>query len=137
MQLYELLDKFEVLFKDDERFADLRRFFIDKDENSFFRLLATMTDSQIVDTVRKLNNDKKFNKDCISRGQIQSKTWLVSELKKINPELGTIFLCAGWYGTLATMLFEAKLNIKRILSFDIDKSCIPIAEMFNKYTSAV
>ncbi len=30
MELYELLDKFEVLFKDDERFADLRRFFIDK-----------------------------------------------------------------------------------------------------------
>lgn len=135
MQLYELLDKFEILFKDDERFADLRRFFIDKDENSFFRLLSSMTDSQIVDTVRKLHNDKNFNKDCISRGQVQSKTWLIEELQKINPkiyDLGTVFLCAGWYGTLATMLFESKIKIKRILSFDIDESCIKIAEMFNK-----
>ena len=43
-----------------------------------------------------------------------------------------MFLCAGWYGTLATMLFESKIKIKRILSFDIDESCIKIAEMFNK-----
>ena len=134
MQLYELLDKFEILFKDDERFAD----YVDlpiKMRTVSFRLLATMTDSQIVDTVRKLHNDKNFNKDCISRGQVQSKTWLIEELQKINPkiyDLGTVFLCAGWYGTLATMLFERKIKIKRILSFDIDESCIKIAEMFNK-----
>ena len=78
-----------------------------------------MTDSQIVDTVRKLHNDKKFNKDCISRGQVQSKTWLIEELQKINPkiyDLGTVFLCAGWYGTLATMLFESKTKLKFILN---------------------
>jgi len=132
MELYELLDRFEILFKDDERFADLRRFYIDKDVNSLFRLLGTISSSQIIDTVRKLHDNKDFDKDCISRGQVQSKLWIIEELKKINPELGTVFLCAGWYGTLATMLFEAKFNVKRILSFDIDEKCISIAEMFNK-----
>ena len=33
------------------------------------------------------------------------------ELKKIGMHLGTVFLCAGWYGTLATMLFESKKYI--------------------------
>jgi hypothetical protein len=68
----------------------------------------------------------------LARGQIQSKLWLVAELKKLDLDLGTIFLCAGWYATLATMLFEQELTIKKIRSFDIDNSCWKIAETFNK-----
>ena len=33
------------------------------------------------------------------------------EVEKIGMHLGTVFLCAGWYGTLATMLFESKKYI--------------------------
>jgi hypothetical protein len=57
---------------------------------------------------------------------------LTNELKKIGIDLGVVFLCAGWYGTLATMLFESKLSIEKIRSFDIDESTETIAEIFNK-----
>ena len=70
--------------------------------------------------------------DCFSRGQLQSKSWLVRELKELDPKLGTVFLCAGWYATLATMLFENDFEIDCIRSFDIDPSCVEIAEVFNK-----
>jgi hypothetical protein len=57
---------------------------------------------------------------------------LITELKKLNVNLGTVFLCAGWYGTLATMLFESNLTIDRIRSFDVDEATVDIAETFNK-----
>lgn len=71
-------------------------------------------------------------KDLFSKGQMESKRWLVNELEKINKSLGTVFLCAGWYGSLAAFLFESNLEIEKIRSFDIDKSCAGIAETFNR-----
>ena len=70
--------------------------------------------------------------DLFSKGQMESKRWLVNELEKINKPLGTVFLCAGWYGSLAAFLFESKLEIEKIRSFDIDESCANIAETFNR-----
>ena len=70
--------------------------------------------------------------DLFSKGQIESKRWLVNELEKINMELGTVFICAGWYGSLATFLFESNVKLDKIRSFDIDKSCAGIAETFNR-----
>ena len=77
------------------------------------------------------NHDADFT-DALSWGQLKSKRWVVSELEKINPVLGTVYLCAGWYGTLAAMLFNSKLDIEKIRSFDIDESCMPIADAVNK-----
>jgi len=70
--------------------------------------------------------------DLFSKGQIESKRWLVNELEKINIELGTVFICAGWYGSLATFLFESNVKLDKIRSFDIDESCAGIAETFNR-----
>ena len=71
-------------------------------------------------------------KDAFARGQLHSKKWLVSEVEKIGMHLGTVFLCAGWYGTLATMLFESKkIHLDKIRSFDIDEKCQPIADAVN------
>jgi|TARA_B110000483_G_scaffold24276_2_gene28552 hypothetical protein len=70
--------------------------------------------------------------DLFSKGQIESKRWLVNELEKINMELGTVFICAGWYGSLATFLFESDVRLDKIRSFDIDESCAGIAETFNR-----
>ena len=71
-------------------------------------------------------------RDLFSKGQIESKRWLVNELEKLNKPLGTVFLCAGWYGSLAAFLFESDLEIEKIRSFDIDESCASIAETFNR-----
>lgn len=226
MEIYKILDRFELLYPHDDRLADLRRAYIDKDLTSIFRLanadeeyrkaileknihsifrivsgsqvkgdvddlrkaildqnfyslfrllpeeyselkkavcednmysiyrvldaeqlkkvvehdnmwamydyLIEFTDSQIAHAMKYMFNESiDFDEDCLSRGQIKSKLWLIEELKKIGIDLGVVFLCAGWYGTLATMMFEHKLHFEKIRSFDIDPSTEQIAEIFN------
>lgn len=156
MQIHEILDRFELLYPNNSVIMDLRRAFIDKDLHSIFRivtsdnkedlrklvneenyqslwrLLEMYCDTRLVVSLKHFYNENiPIAEDCLSRGQIQSKLWIVKELNKLDVNLGTIFLCAGWYGTLATLLFESNSTIKKILSFDIDESCVKIAENFN------
>lgn len=225
MDIYKILDRFELLYPNDERFSDLRRAYIDQDLNSMFRLCnkeelrkavveknihsifrlvdnkrvvgeledlrksvveqnlhslfrilpgnedlrKAVTEDNIHSIFRLLENEDlkklvlddniyslwrilheynstnfvhafkfmndqqiEFDEDCFSRGQLESKLWLVNELKTIGLDLGVVFLCAGWYGTLATMIFESGISLEKIRSFDIDTDCIKIAEIFNK-----
>lgn len=157
LQTHELLDRFEILYPENADLAALRRSYIDRDLSSIFKivkdlnkedlrklilednswklwpLLASYTDTQFVSAFKNLFvNNIEYDKDCFSRGQLQSKTWLINELKKINLDLGTVFICAGWYSTLAVMLFENNFKIKDIRSFDIDPTTVDIAEIFNK-----
>ena len=95
--------------------------------------LIEYTDSQFAHALKlMLNENVEFDEDCLSRGQLRSKIWLVNELKKTSVDLGIVFLCAGWYGTLATMIFESGLSVEKIRSFDIDESTELVAEIFNK-----
>ena len=99
------------------------------------RTLSLFVKSETLDTlIKTLRNFPKSDiKDAFARGQLHSKKWLVSEVEKIGMHLGTVFLCAGWYGTLATMLFESKkIHLDKIRSFDIDPTCWQIAESINK-----
>lgn len=202
MQIKDYLDRFEILYPDNEKLKDYRRAYTDKDLSSIFRLmpnedlrkavleenlysifrLVKIYNSEEVEDLRKAvteknlhsifrlgNNDnlKKlvldesimylwkilaentpttftsafkhftvnnidFDTDCFSQGQLKSKIWLVKQLKQLDLNLGVVFLCAGWYATLATMLFESNLRITKIRSFDIDDSCAAIADRFNK-----
>jgi hypothetical protein len=70
--------------------------------------------------------------DLFSKGQMESKSWLVDSLVEINQPLGTVFICAGWYGSLATFLFESGLSIDKIRSFDVDEQCAIRADTFNR-----
>ena len=84
--------------------------------------------SQLIHGLKK-HNDKIG--DALSQGQIKSKQWLLSKIKGID--LGIVFICAGWYGTLATMMFEDEnIYVDKIRSFDIDDSCWKIAEDLNE-----
>ena len=84
--------------------------------------------SQLIHGLKK-HNDKIG--DALSQGQIKSKQWLLKKLKGID--LGIVFICAGWYGTLATMMFEDEnIYVDKIRSFDIDDSCWKIAEDLNE-----
>ena len=157
METHKILDRFEMLYPLNSKVADLRRACIDKDLHSVFRLIDDETKEDLrkiilednqwslwkildsyVDTrfVQSLKsfvvNEITWDEDCFSQGQIKSKMWLLEELKKLKLDLGTVFLCAGWYGTLATMLFESKIKVDKIRSFDIDESCVEVAEIFNK-----
>ena len=115
---------------DDE---DLRKFIIEDNTWKLWPILDRYVDTQFVAAFKDFFvNETEIWNDCFSRGQIKSKLWIVKELTKLNLDLGTVFLCAGWYATLATMLFESKIKIDKIRSFDIDPNCRSIAETFNK-----
>jgi len=112
---------------------DLRKLVLEDNIWKLWPLLERYTDTQFVAAFKSFFvNNIDIDKDCFSRGQLQSKLWLVEELKKHDIDLGTVFLCAGWYATLATMLFESGIKIDKIRSFDIDANCANIAETFNK-----
>jgi len=132
MEIHEILDRLEIINPADQFFTDLRKTILNNDKYALFRLIQSITDSQLIEGLRKYKDDTKFNSDCFSRGQLQSKLWLIKELQNLNIDLGTVFLCAGWYGTLATMLFESNIPVDKIRSFDIDDSCIDIAKTFNR-----
>lgn len=112
---------------------DFRKLILEDNVWKLWPILERYIDTQFIAAFKNLFiNNIEYDKDCFSRGQLQSKLWLVEQLKKCNVELGTVFLCAGWYGTLATMLFESKIKVDKIRSFDIDPSTVNIAEIFNK-----
>jgi hypothetical protein len=68
--------------------------------------------------------------DAFSLGQLKSKEWLVENLPN---NLGIVFICAGWYGTLASFMFErARDKFDKIRNFDIDETCAPIADNMNR-----
>ena len=71
--------------------------------------------------------------DALSKGQLFSKLWLVDELKNLDLDLGTVFVCAGWFGTLPALAFKdgnLKYNVFR--SFDIDETCADAADSLNR-----
>ena len=132
MQIAEILDRLELLYPDNSIFSDLRKTLLSQDKFALFRIIQGFTGSQLIEGMRKYKDDDSFNADCFSRGQLESKLWLLTELGKLNVELGTVFLCAGWYATLATMLFESNIKVDKVRSFDTDPTCAKIAEVFNK-----
>ena len=112
---------------------DVRKLVLEDNIWKLFDIFDRFVQTDFTQAFKRILADSiEIDNDCFSRGQLKSKIWLVDELQKINRSLGTVFLCAGWYGTLATMLFESNLHISKIRSFDIDPSCADIAEVFNK-----
>jgi hypothetical protein len=72
--------------------------------------------------------------DGVWSGQLESKAWLVEQLKPvIQNKSVNIYIFGGWIGILASMLFqESSLNVKKIRSIDLDPWCAPVADMVNK-----
>ncbi len=111
---------------------DFKKFVMDDNTWSMYRMMLHIQDTQIVRTVKSFHaKGIRFEKDSLSRGQLQSKMWLIQELKRLDLDLGTVFLCAGWYGILAVLMFEHELNIDKIRSFDLDPEVADIADKFN------
>ena len=81
--------------------------------------------------IRGLKKHHEVLDNALSQGQIKSKQWLLENLQGID--LGMVFICAGWYGILATMMFEDEnIFVDKIRSFDIDDNCWKIAEDLNE-----
>lgn len=70
--------------------------------------------------------------DAFWSGQLNSKEWLITNLRKNVNKFVSIDIHGGWVGVLASMLFQSDIYIKNIRSIDIDPTCEPIANMMNK-----
>ena len=78
------------------------------------------------------SKDPMRTMDAFWSGQLKSKEWLITNLRKNVNKVVSIDIHGGWVGTLASMLFQSDIYIKNIRSVDVDPSCEPIATMMNK-----
>jgi hypothetical protein len=131
MKTEELLDRLELLYPYNSLVSDLRKAVLNDDRFALFRLIKHINDTPLTEAIRKFEKLETFDTDALSRGQIKSKKWLITELEKLDLNLGTVFLCAGWYATLAAMLFESTCKIEKIRSFDVDSTCVDVADAIN------
>lgn len=104
-----------------------------QDDRDIYGRMLLLTNSFLFTGLRNAvdNYDADFT-DALTWGQLKSKRWLISTLEELDVDLGTVFLCAGWYAVLAGMMFESKLKFDKIRSFDIDDSCAAIADTINR-----
>ena len=87
METHELLDRLALLYPDNNLLKDLRRAFVDDDRNSLHRIIKSINDTELTNSIRLLENETSFVTDSLSRGQIESKLWVIDELKKLNLNL--------------------------------------------------
>jgi len=70
--------------------------------------------------------------DAFWSGQLKSKEWLITNLRKNVNTFVSIDIHGGWVGVLASMIFQSDIYVTNIRSVDIDPTCEPIATMMNK-----
>jgi hypothetical protein len=71
--------------------------------------------------------------EAYSYGQLESKKWLIEEVRRTRgTSWGTVFVLAGWIGSLAQLIFDSgDIQIEKIRSFDIDEASCKLAEKLN------
>jgi len=105
-----------------------------QDDKDVFGRMFVLTGNPIFNNLRNASDMNYADlTDALSWGQLKSKRWLVETLECGHWNLETVFLCGGWYATLAAMMLDANLAIKKIRSFDIDPLCESVAETVNKH----
>ena len=87
-----------------------------------------------MDAIRDEENHQRYHMlESFWHGQLKSKVWLCEELPKVtHATTNKIVIFGGWYGILATMLFNSKLGVRHIRSIDIDPTCEEIALKMNR-----
>jgi hypothetical protein len=134
-KLFHLIDgswKPEFNPRDEMGSGDLRKFLLEDNTWSMYRLLLDLQDNQIVRTIKSCHaSGTRFDNDSLSQGQLRSKMWLINAIKTLDINLGTVFLCAGWYGILATLMFEHGIALDKVRSFDMDPAVVAVADKFN------
>lgn len=84
-----------------------------------------------MEAIRK-SPDPMRTMDAFWSGQLKSKEWLITNLRKNVNKVVSIDIHGGWVGVLASMIFQSDIYTTTIRSIDIDPVCEPIATMMNK-----
>jgi len=84
-----------------------------------------------MDAIRN-SSDKERILEAFWKGQINSKIWLIENLRPFIKKSVRIEVHGGWIGTLASLLFQSGIPISKITSLDFDSECKSIAHTINK-----
>lgn len=64
--------------------------------------------------------------DLLSKSQVQSKIWLVTELAKIKKDYDNVVILAGWYGQLVKYFTEISFN--KVKNIELDPTACLISD---------
>jgi hypothetical protein len=96
-------------------------------------LLRIWPDNEFLKSLHKYGrtvDDISVLIDLLSKSQVQSKIWLVTELAKIKTEFKNVLILAGWYGQL--IKYFDSIEFDRIKIVEIDQAaCLISDEIFN------
>jgi hypothetical protein len=60
---------------------------------------------------------------------IKSKVWLLTELARIAPDVGTIYVLGSWYGNLGVLLaLDPVIRYKQLINVETDKKFLQTSE---------
>jgi hypothetical protein len=87
---------------------------------------------KIINKYYREKNEPSALEDAFSRGQINSKIWLATELAKVKTDFDTVFFLAGWFGQLRYFIDYANITYNKIRVLDIDPvACKVSDQIFN------
>lgn len=71
-------------------------------------------------------------KDAWSKGQLESKSWMLDQIANIQQSFDCVYVIGGWLGVLPWLMFnDSRFNVNVIKSFDIEPSCEQAADKLN------
>ena len=60
---------------------------------------------------------------------IKSKVWLLSELARIAPEVGTVYVLGSWYGNLGVLLaLDPMIQYNRLINVETDQKFLQVSK---------
>jgi hypothetical protein len=87
---------------------------------------------KIINKYYRKNYESSALEDAFSRGQVNSKIWLATELAKVKKDFDTVFFLAGWFGQLRYFMDHANITYSKIRVLDIDPvACKVSDQIFN------
>jgi len=78
------------------------------------------------------SDDPRRTLDAFWKGQVNSKLWLIENIRPFISRPVSVDIHGGWVGVLASLMFQSDLPLTSIRSIDIDPSCQTTATMMNK-----
>ena len=106
-------------------------------------MVASLTGDKFVERIAKFIDYFVFDNrtetllpdlgDFLSRGQVKSKLWLVTELAKVlEGSLGNVVFYGGWYNFNAHFLFDM-FEVNKIISIDMNRDVIdPTTKLYEQ-----
>ena len=69
-----------------------------------------------------------------TRDLIASKVWLLNELARIAPQVGTIYVLGSWYGNLGVLLeLDPVVRYKKLINVETDKKFLQVSRRIHKH----